>query len=68
MVAPWLPPQWNVNRWYSPAIQRWMSEDPFGFAGGNANLNRYVGNAPNMVVDPSGMLPADGSSRPFHRG
>jgi RHS repeat-associated protein len=23
--------QWNVNRWYSPAIQRWMSEDPIGF-------------------------------------
>src|SRR5262245_44812866 len=23
--------QWNRARWYNPAIQRWMSEDPIGF-------------------------------------
>lgn len=46
--------QWNLNRWYNPAIQRWMSEDPIGFAGGDANLSRYVGNAPSRFIDPSG--------------
>jgi RHS repeat-associated protein len=47
--------QWNVNRWYNPAIQRWMSEDPIGFAGGDANLSRYVSSAPTMYVDPDGL-------------
>jgi RHS repeat-associated protein len=47
--------QWNVNRWYNPSIQRWMSEDPIGFAPGDANLYRYVGNSPTMRTDPSGV-------------
>jgi RHS repeat-associated protein len=47
--------QWNLNRWYSPSIQRWMSEDPIGFAAGDPNLNRYVGNMPVMYTDPSGL-------------
>ena len=47
--------QWNLNRWYNPAIQRWMSEDPIGFAGGDANLSRYVGNAPTGFIDPDGL-------------
>jgi RHS repeat-associated protein len=29
--------QYNLNRWYDPAIGQWMSEDPIGFAAGNAN-------------------------------
>ena len=32
-----------------------MSEDPSGFAGGDANLYRYAGNSPVMYVDPSGL-------------
>ena len=27
--------QYNRNRWYDPALGRWMSEDPIGFAGGD---------------------------------
>jgi RHS repeat-associated protein len=50
--------QYNDGRWYNPAIQRWMSEDPIGFAGGDGNLGRYVGNGPTMFVDPSGLSAA----------
>jgi uncharacterized protein RhaS with RHS repeats len=50
----------NLNRWYDPSIGRWLSEDPIGFAGGDANLYRYVGNAPNNAVDPAGLLTAVG--------
>jgi RHS repeat-associated protein len=32
---------------------RWMSQDPIGFAGGDANLYRYVRNAPNNFRVPS---------------
>jgi RHS repeat-associated protein len=48
--------QYNDGRWYNPAIQRWMSEDPIGFAGGDGNLGRYVGNSPTLFVDPSGLF------------
>ena len=33
-----------------------MSEDPIGFAAGDANLYRYVGNSPTNFVDPSGLV------------
>jgi RHS repeat-associated protein len=51
-------------RLYDPNLGRWTSEDPIGFAGGNANLSRYVGNAVTMYSDPSGLaipisIPAD---------
>ncbi len=36
--------QWNINRWYDPAVGRWISEDPIGFEGKDTNLARYVGN------------------------
>jgi hypothetical protein len=36
-------------------MQRWISEDPIGFVGQDPNLNRYVGNAPMMYVDPDGL-------------
>jgi hypothetical protein len=32
-----------------------MSEDPIGFAAGDANLYRYVGNSPTNFVDPNGL-------------
>jgi hypothetical protein len=44
-----------VNRWYDAAVGRWISEDPIGFAGGDANLSRYVGNRSNSETDPSGL-------------
>ncbi len=47
--------QWNLNRWYDPATSRWLSEDPIGFAAGDPNLYRYVGNSPAGAVDPSGL-------------
>ncbi len=47
--------QWNLNRWYDPATSRWVSEDPIGFAAGDPNLYRYVGNSPAGAVDPSGL-------------
>lgn len=40
---------------YDPTIGRWTSEDPIAFEGGDANLDRYVGNAPTNFIDPSGL-------------
>jgi RHS repeat-associated protein len=48
--------QWNLNRWYMPSIGRWASEDPIGFAAGDPNLARYVGNGPLSASDPSGLI------------
>jgi RHS repeat-associated protein len=42
-------------RYYSPTMQRFISEDPSGFAGGDTNLYAYVGNDPVNFVDPSGL-------------
>jgi len=42
-------------RWYDPAVGRFVSEDPSGFDGGDANLYRYAGNSPVIYVDPSGL-------------
>ncbi len=44
----------NLNRWYDAAIGQWLSEDPIGFAAGDPNLRRYVGNSPTNGTDPSG--------------
>jgi RHS repeat-associated protein len=41
-------------RRYAPGMGRWWSRDPIGFAGGDADLYRYVGNSPLAGVDPSG--------------
>ncbi len=45
----------NTNRWYDPAIGRWLSEDPISFAASDANLYRYVGNGPTDWIDPRGL-------------
>lgn len=42
---------------YDPSIGRWMTEDPKGFAAGDANLDRYAGNNPTNETDPSGLEP-----------
>ena len=41
-------------RYYNPALQRFISEDPIGFAGGDINLYGYVSNRPIDSVDPEG--------------
>jgi RHS repeat-associated protein len=46
----------NRARFYSPSLQRWMSEDPVEFAAGDVNLYAYVGNQPTMWRDPSGLV------------
>ncbi len=43
-------------RYYHPGLSRFISEDPIGFAGGDANLYAYVGNDPINAVDPSGLF------------
>lgn len=45
----------NRARWYEPATGRFITEDPSGFKGGDANFYRYVGNDPLDKVDPSGL-------------
>jgi hypothetical protein len=42
-------------RWYSPAIGRFLSVDPLGYAGGDANLYRFAGNNPVSFADPWGL-------------
>jgi len=44
-------------RWYQPAIQQWLSEDPIGLWSGDTNFKRYVGNDPVNEVDPTGLAP-----------
>lgn len=46
----------NLHRWYDPVVGQWVSEDPIGFAAGDANTARYVENSPNDLVDPTGLF------------
>ena len=54
------------SRPYNPESGRFLSEDPIGFAGLDANLYRYVFNSPVTLTDPNGtvvpliLLPAIG--------
>jgi RHS repeat-associated protein len=41
-------------RYYSPALRRFLSEDPAGFGGGDPNLYAYVFNNPLAYTDPPG--------------
>jgi RHS repeat-associated protein len=43
-------------RFYNPTFGRFISEDPNGFAAGDSNLYRYVGDSPTNVTDPSGEI------------
>ena len=42
-------------RSYDPHLGRFTSQDPLGFAAGDSNLYRYVGNAPLTARDPLGL-------------
>jgi RHS repeat-associated protein len=46
-----------MARYYSPNLQRFLSEDPFGFGGGDINLLNYSGNDPINGSDPTGNCP-----------
>ncbi len=46
---------YNRARYYSPVLQRFMSQDPIGFAGGDTNLYAYVANSPINLSDPLGL-------------
>jgi RHS repeat-associated protein len=41
-------------QYYDPRLQRFISEDPFGFGGADVNLHAYGGNNPTGYRDPSG--------------
>jgi len=42
-------------RYYNPQLQRFISEDPIGFAGGDMNLYAYTRNNPVSFADPFGL-------------
>ncbi len=43
------------SRYYGPALQRFVSQDPIEFAGGDLNLYGYVTNDPIGSTDPLGL-------------
>ncbi len=43
------------TRYYTPRLQRFLSEDPLGFGGGDVNLFAYVGNDPINDTDTLGL-------------
>jgi RHS repeat-associated protein len=45
-------------RYYDAGVGRFIREDPIGFAAGDTNIYRYVGNSPTNGTDPSGLSPA----------
>jgi len=44
-------------RYYNPALQRFISEDPIGFDSGDFNLYAYVNDNPIIFKDPTGKAP-----------
>ena len=46
-----------VFREENPGAGRWTSEDPLGFAAGDADLYRYLLNGPTSQRDPAGLAP-----------
>jgi RHS repeat-associated protein len=52
-------------RWNDPVDGRWVSQDPLGFAAGDSNLYRFVGNQPTDVTDRTGKEPDEGFVWPW---
>jgi RHS repeat-associated protein len=46
-------------RYYNPALGRFISEDPIGFAGGDVSLHGYGFNSPTNLEDPDGTEPVE---------
>ena len=75
-TAPAVGDRWKfTGREWDAAAGRWLSQDPIGFAGGDANLYRYVSNAPSESIDPLGLrlqgrpsLPSYGPGRSRIKG
>jgi len=51
------------GRSYNTTDQRFLSQDPIGFAGGDTNLHAYVGNQPTAYTDPMGTNPKKSSPK-----
>jgi uncharacterized protein RhaS with RHS repeats len=49
--------RYSRARYYHPGLQRFISEDPLGLIGGDANLYAYVFNEPTLLADPLGLEP-----------
>lgn len=47
-------------RYYDSRTQRFLSDDPLGYGGGDSNLYAYVKNRPTVYVDPQGLSPSSG--------
>ena len=44
-----------ATRFYSSSMGQFMSGDPLGLGGGQANVRDYVGNNPESMIDPTGL-------------
>jgi len=55
-------------RFYHAGLQRFISEDPIGFAGGDMNLYSYLANAPSSGIDPMGLYKAPGHTQATTEG
>jgi RHS repeat-associated protein len=53
-------------RYYYPSRQRFISEDPIEFAGGDPNLYAYVAKNPTAHTDPTGHVLALGNLPTWH--
>ncbi len=51
-------------RYYQPQLQRFISEDPLGFGGGDVNLSAYVQNDPVSKTDPLGLYVKNRTDQP----
>ena len=47
--------QYHRARYLDLVVGRWVSEDPWGFSGGDANHSRYVSNHPTIAIDCNGL-------------
>lgn len=50
-------------RYYDPAVGRFISKDPIGFAGGDVNLFAYVQNQSINFIDPDGLIRIPGAGK-----
>jgi hypothetical protein len=53
------PLHYNWHRFYDPMVGRYVSADPIGLGGGDANLYRYVHHDPGNQADFNGLDPGD---------